>query len=163
MSRRAWLAAILSTGACFSAAAGGGLSGNGCDDLRGSPIVFRVDWQTQIKPLFNEMVSAQGRCTSCHNDAALQPDLTDLGIDAIFKIVPAYVVPGDPRASQLFDKLNCENPGSGGARMPLGNTLSLEEQGLIHDWIAQGALGEPEDEPPIPRDFLFRDGLESLR
>jgi hypothetical protein len=143
----------------------------GCDDLSWLPINFNVDWQTQIKPIFNDTVSLQGRCTSCHNGGQLDGnlDLTDEGIDAIYKIVGSYVRPGNPRGSPLFEKLNCTQPTQGGTRMPAaapglaGVPLSLDQQGLIYDWIAQGALGDPPDEPPIPRDFLFRDGIESLR
>jgi hypothetical protein len=136
-----------------------------CDDLRGSAIVFGVDWQTQIKPIINEMF-ATGRCTSCHNSGQFDGhlDLTDDGIDAIYKLVPTHVEPGAPERSRLFQKVNCDQPPTGGLRMPfLQAPLTLDEQGLIHDWIRQGALGEPDDEPPIPRVFVFRDGVESRR
>jgi hypothetical protein len=141
------------------------LGGNGCDDLSGAPINVNVNWQTQIKPLFNEAFTT-GRCTSCHNEGQLDGnlDLTDFGIDAIYKIVNVVVVPGRPYDSLLFDKINCTQPGGGGLRMPfLQNPLTLEQQGLIYDWIAQGALGDVEGEAGIPREFIFRDGVESLR
>src|SRR5690606_26567486 len=81
----------------------------GCDSLVGTPIAFGVDWQTDIKPIFNEKFST-GRCTSCHNPGQLDGglDLTDIGIDAIYKIVPAIVEPGRPRESLLFLKVNCD-------------------------------------------------------
>jgi hypothetical protein len=147
-------------------AAQNALGGSGCTDLRGRPINFAVDWQTQVKPIINEMFQT-GRCTSCHNPGQFDGDLdlTDLGIDAIYKLVPpGYAVPGQPQSSPLFDKVNCQVPGFGGMRMPLGQaTLTQAEQELFFDWIAQGALGDVEGEPQIPRDFLFRDGAESLR
>lgn len=136
-----------------------------CDDLRGSAVVFGVDWQTQIKPIINEMFDT-GRCTSCHNSGQFDGnlDLTDDGIDAIYKLIPGYVEPGAPERSLLFQKINCDQPPAGGLRMPfLQAALTPDQQGLIYDWIRQGALGEPEDEPPIPRVFVFRDGVESLR
>jgi hypothetical protein len=144
---------------------------DGCDDLSGLPIQFNVDWQTQIKPILNDTVSSQGRCTSCHSSGQLDGnlDLTDEGIDAIHKIVGTYVRPGNPLGSELFEKVNCAQPPRGGTRMPAaaegvaGVPLSLDQQGLIYECIALGALGDPADEPPIPRDFLFRDGIESLR
>jgi len=140
--------------------------GSGCLDLRGEPINVGVQWQDDIKPIFNEMF-VTGRCTSCHNPGQFDGnlDLTDIGIDAIYKLIPAgYVIPGRPFASVLFDKVNCEQPGSGGLRMPFGqNPLSFDQQALIFDWIAQGAPGDVKGEPPIPRDFVFRDGLEGLR
>jgi hypothetical protein len=148
------------------AAAANDLGGSDCTDLRGLPITFNVDWQTQIKPIINEAFET-GRCTSCHNPGQLDGnlDLTDIGIDAIYKLVPpGYAEPGAPLASPLFDKLNCDTPGFGGLRMPyLQNPLTPEQQGLFYDWIAQGALGDVEDEAPIPRTFIFADGAESLR
>jgi hypothetical protein len=140
--------------------------GGGCQDLSGQPINFNTDWQADIKPIFNELFPG-GRCTSCHNAGQFDGnlDLTDEGIDALYKLIPpGYVVPGRPQDSALLDKLNCDQPGSGGQRMPFGQVpLSIEEQGLVYDWIAQGAPGVIEDEPPIPRDFVFRDGMEGLR
>ena len=165
LRRRVPVAVVLALGIAAPAAANL-LGGTGCVDLSGQPINFNVDWQTQIKPIFNEFFPT-GRCTSCHNDGQLDGglDLTDEGIDAIYKIVPAgYVVPGKPELSKLLDKVNCDDPGMGGARMPFGqNPLTFAQQELIYDWIAQGALGDVEDEPPIPRAFIFGDGIESLR
>jgi hypothetical protein len=130
----------------------------GCDDLRGGEIRFDVDWQTEVKPILNTLYG--GRCTGCHFPGRF-PDLSDLGADAIYKIVGSYVIPGDPLGSGLFDKVNCDPPLLG-ERMPLdGATLTLEQQALIHDWIAQGARGEPK--APIARRFIFRDGVESRR
>ncbi len=140
--------------------------GVGCDNLSGMPITFDVNWQAQIKPIINEMF-VTGRCTSCHNPGQFDGnlDLTDLGIDAIYKLLPAgYVIPGRPFASSLFDKINCNQPGYGGLRMPfLQNPLSILQQGLIFDWIAQGALGDLKGEQTIPRNFVYRDGMEGLR
>lgn len=169
MASRIAAAAAFALLVLFAADAGAGsngLGGDECDDLRGQPINFDVDWQTDIKPIINEEFET-GRCTSCHNpgqgDGDL--DLTDIGIDAIYKLVPpGYVVPGRPLHSPIFDKVNCALPGFGGPRMPFfQNPLTLAQQALIYDWIAQGAPGDVEGEPPIPRDFIFRDGSESLR
>ena len=159
-----WLVLLALCGAA-PASAQNLLGGSGCTDLRGRPINFAVDWQTRIKPIINEMFET-GRCTSCHNPGQFDGnlDLTDLGIDAIYKLVPpGYAVPGQPLASLLFDKINCDQP-SRGQRMPFFQaTLTLEEQELFYDWIAQGAQGDVPGEPEIPRDFVFRDGAESLR
>lgn len=163
---RAARAALLLAALGTPAAAQNALGGSGCEDLRGRPIHFAVDWQTQVKPIINEMFES-GRCTSCHNPGQFDGDLdlTDIGIDAIYKLVPpGYAVPGQPQASPLFDKVNCDTPGFGGFRMPFfQNPLTLQQQELIFDWIAQGAQGDVPGEPPIPRDFIFRDGAESLR
>lgn len=151
------LGLVLTLGAASHAAAD-------CDNLRGRPINPRVSWATQVKPIINEVLFSTGLCTSCHNEG--QPfgglDLSDTFIDAIYKIVDnRQVIPGDPLNSVLFQKVNCSEPPVG-LRMPIGGQLSIASQELIYDWIAQGALGEPEEDP-IPRTFVFRDGLESLR
>lgn len=164
--RRTALLASLALAGLAPAWAGAPIAGEGCENIIGRPIHFNVDWQTDIKPMINESISVEGRCTSCHNGGQLDGnlDLTDIGIDAIYKLVPAYVEPGKPRESRLFDKVNCQLPGSGGLRMPFfQNPLTLEQQELIYDWIQQGAKGEPEDEAPIAREGIFRDSLESLR
>lgn len=139
------------------------LGGSGCTDLRGLPINRSVDWQTQVKPLLDD--NRGGVCLGCHTGGPPDYlDLTDNGIDAIYKLIPVYVAPGRPLASVLFDQVNCDDPGSGPWRMPLMQApLSATQQGLIYDWIAQGALGDVEGEPVIPRDPIFRDGAESLR
>lgn len=140
-----------------------GLEAQECDDLSGRPIIFGVNWQTDVKPIINEILSPTGRCTSCHNagSPAGGLDLSDTLFDAIYKIVNSYVIPGEPAQSLLFLKINCDQPPVG-ERMPIGGTLSIEEQELFFDWIAQGATGEPPEEP-IFRDFIYRDSLESLR
>ena len=148
-----------------SAAASALEGSSDCTDLRGLPINFGVQWQADIKPILNESF-VTGRCTSCHNPGQFDGnlDLTDTGIDAIYKLVPGYAVPGFPGQSILFDKVNCFMPGHGGSRMPFGQApLSVAQPGLIYDWIEQGALGDVENEAPIPRTHLFRDGIESLR
>ncbi|MCK7594610.1 hypothetical protein [Pseudomarimonas salicorniae] len=129
--------------------------GSECDDLRGEPIAFAVDWQTEVKPI---LVS---RCINCHGPGQ-RPDVSDQNVDAIYKLIDTYVRPGQPLQSRLFDKINCNLPGDGRSRMPLaGQPLPAFEQGLIFDWIKQGARGEPG--PPIDREGLFSDGLESRR
>lgn len=139
----------------------------GCMDLSGTPIRPSVSWQDDVKPIFNELISPTGRCTSCHSfDApAGGLDLSDTFVDAIYKIVGDPVVPGNPLGSRLFNKINCSEPDQG-SQMPLnGVPLSLTERELIYDWIEQGAYGEdPESsDGAIFRDFVFRDGAESLR
>ena len=140
--------------------------GINCDNLRGLPINFQVDWQTQVKPIVNELLG--GRCTSCHNEGSASGGLnmTDVPVDAIYQMVNFVVLPGDVPNSILFDKVNCQFPGFGGLRMPApeGNTpLTFAQQALIYDWIEQGALGEDVKDLPIFRDFIFRDGDESQR
>ena len=128
---------------------------SGCDDLSGRTLHPNVDWRLDVKPILSS------RCLGCHN-GGLPPDVSDNGADAIFKLVNFYFKPGRPQESRLFVKVNCDSP-DGGGRMPLGSTkLSVLQQELIYDWIAQGALGEMPT-GSISRTFIFRDGIESLR
>jgi hypothetical protein len=130
-----------------------------CDNLRGGTINIAVDWEKEIKPILRTDLG--GRCTGCHMGSRF-PDLTDTGVDAIYKLVNFYALPGRPLDSGLFDKVNCATPALGD-RMPLdGMPLTLDQQALIYDWIEQGALGE-DPGMPIQRSFAFRDGMESLR
>jgi hypothetical protein len=143
------------------------MAATGCADLSGTPIRPGVSWQNDIKPIFNELISPTGRCTSCHNSGAPAAglDLSDDQFDAIYKIVGDPVRPGDPLGSRLFNKVNCSEPDSG-SQMPLtGALLSTEEREMLYDWIEQGAYGEDPDssDGAIYRDFMFRDGAESIR
>ena len=101
----------------------------GCEDLSGQPIHFNVSWQDDVKPIFNETISPEGRCTSCHNVGQFDGDLdlTDEGIDAIIKIVGVHVLPGDPLGSVLFQKVNCDAPPTGGTRSE-EHTSELQSQ-----------------------------------
>src|SRR5687768_14524424 len=102
----AWRERLAALAWLMAAAPTAALEGSSdCTDLRGLPINFNVQWQTDIKPILNESF-VTGRCTSCHNPGQFDGnlDLTDTGIDAIYKLVPGYAVPGDPGASILFDK-----------------------------------------------------------
>ncbi len=161
LRRRIFRFALAAAGAVAAPCA---LAADLCDDISGLPINFNVDWQTQVKPIFNELIG--GICTSCHSFEAPAGglDLSDGGPqgDAIYKIIfGQYALPGTPRLSELFVKLNCGIPDSG-SRMPLaGVPLDFDRQGLIFDWIVQGAYGEPDD--PIFRDFIFQDSVESER
>lgn len=138
-----------------------------CDDLSGVPINLHLGWGTVWQAL-----SEESTCTdNCHNgtDPAAELDLGSLMLSIYFLVNQpssrdldaVRVVPGDPRASLFFRKVNCVKLPVG-RRMPPGGHMSLELQGLIYDWIEQGAYGEG-FEDPIPRDFLFRATMESLR
>jgi hypothetical protein len=73
--RVARVAGWLLGGAAGVAFGGNPPVGSGCTDLRGRPINFGVEWQTQVKPIVNELFPT-GRCTSCHN-----PGQNDGGLD----------------------------------------------------------------------------------
>jgi len=139
--------------------------GDGCDDLSGMPINYNVDFNTEILPLFSDY-----SCSSCHDgsDGGLNlstnagPPLLPLLGAVSFQTGTAFVEPEFPELSYLLEKVNCQTPFSG-VRMPAtGAIMSLADQGLIYDWIYEGALGEF---PPglWYRDLIFRNNLESIR
>ncbi len=139
---------------------------NNCTPLPGT-VSANVRW-----PQVWQQLNTTANCTdNCHSGSSPTAglDLSSPTISIYFLVgqfsnqlstVP-MVVPGNARASLLFQKINCGTPDVGN-RMPPGGQVSLELQALIYDWIEQGAYGEnPED--PIARDFIFRDGAESQR
>lgn len=139
-----------------------------CSELADLPINPNVQWSQVWDTLTN-----QSSCTqNCHMGSFPTGDL-DLSSRAISiyflvgqpssqALASLRVDPGNPRASLFWQKVGCGIPDVGTPMPPPLGGASLEIQGLIYDWIEQGAYGEnPED--PIPRDFMFRDSLESLR
>lgn len=77
------------------------------------------------------------------------------------------VVPGRPDLSLVFLKLNCDGApaqsGGTGGRMPLGGSLTIEEQALFYDWIRGGAIfpGDGAGDPGSDRRFV--DNFEAYR
>jgi hypothetical protein len=136
-----------------------------CDRLDGIPIIHGVQWSEVWQAL-----AEQANCTqNCHLGSQPAGDL-DLSSErlAVYFLVEQpsaqaagllRVEPGRPQRSLLYQKVACAEPDVG-SRMPLGGHLPLELQALIHDWIAQGALGEAVEDP-IPRRYIFADSLES--
>ncbi|MCG6118273.1 MAG: hypothetical protein MEQ07_08795 [Aquimonas sp.] len=127
-----------------------------CDDLSALPITPRVDYLTEIQPIW------EIRCANCHVNHSGSPsaelDLNEEASWAALYAMPSLIAegrlmvrPGDPGASFLLEKLRCEQP-QAGERMPRGRLpIPLTEQALVRDWIAQGAR----EQPP-----LFIDGFE---
>lgn len=131
---------------------------SGCSDLSAQAPTPRIDYYTQIQPIW------EIRCSNCHVNFGSSPS-ADLSLneeDSWIQLVemPSVQVPGRLRvqpgqavASYLFEKINCDLP-EAGERMPRGRTpIPLAEQALIRDWIQQGAR---EFTPPL----LFGDGFE---
>ncbi len=139
-----------------------------CEDLSGLPINQNVQW-----PQVWQALTDGSSCTqNCHMGSfpTGDLDLSSPGISIYFLVGQQSsqsfgvmrVEPGQPLASLFWQKAACGVPDVGGPMPPPSGGLSIELRGLIYDWIEQGAYGEnPED--PIPRDFMFRDSLESLR
>ena len=149
------------------AAAAAAPAATGCSDLAGLPINQNVQWSQVWTTLTNESSCTQ----NCHIGSfpTADLDLSNAMLSIYFLVgqpssqlpIVNRVEPGMPQASLLWQKVACGLPDVGTSMPPSGG-VSLQIQGLIYDWIQQGAYGEsPED--PIPRDFMFRDSLESLR
>src|SRR5207249_10873120 len=94
-----------------------------------------VDFDRQIRPIFSD------RCFACHGPderqrkANLRLDIKDGG---------AYgaIVPGEPAASRLFQRISSGQPQS---RMPLasaGPPLTPDQKDLVRRWITEGAIWE---------------------
>jgi mono/diheme cytochrome c family protein len=93
----------------------------------------QVDYQTEIQPIFN------ASCTSCHgsNGGVNLRSYSQLINSIGNNYGTNLVVPGDPDASGLVDKIEA-NP-QFGSRMPSGGQLSDSEIALIRTWIQEGA------------------------
>ncbi len=113
-----------------------------CDDLNSVAPFTQFNYPVVIQSIW------QANCSGCHLDGGSSGglNLDSPGSDLALIDIPSAqdgnfirVLPGDPLASLLFLKLNCDNPGLG-SRMPLGGSnLSLTQQALIFDWIEAGA------------------------
>jgi hypothetical protein len=140
---------------------------SGCENIFGTPITERVLWPQVFAAMTNE-----SNCTqNCHLGSAPSAglDLSDSNFSVYFLVTQPsqqnpnqlLVDPGNPRASLLFQKLNCNSPDVGN-RMPPGGQAPVSLQKLVYDWINQGAYGEGVEDP-ITRDFIFKNGVEGLR
>ncbi len=140
----------------------GALAGepSGCEDLGEFPEAPGVDFENEIQPILDS-------CTGCHGENGqggldLRPgeswgNLVDQ--PSLSNPDRLRVAPFDPEESSLFLAVNCEDPGGPGFQMP---GVDLEARALIRDWIAQGALEEPEPEPtpdPVTIPVLGQGGL----
>ena len=91
-----------------------------------------VDFDKQIRPLLSD------RCFTCHGPDAEQRQ-ADLRLDLEADAKSHAVVPGDPDASELVDRIFSSDPD---ALMPPPDSklrLSDEERNLIRRWVAEGA------------------------
>ena len=148
---KAALLALIALGGCvvaygFAPDLGGPLAG-GCDATDSDPATD-VSFARDLRPLMNRARGEAG--CSCHTPTNGRPSGIDLGgldlgsYDSLFQggknSGRAIVVPGDPCASVLVQKIS-ETPPFG-ARMPLDGQpyLTPAEQQLFRDWIAEGAI-----------------------
>ena len=99
-------------------------------------LLFSVDYETEIQPIFN------AQCGNCHlGNSSAGVNVSDYQntIDS------DIVVPGNAQASSLYDRITRANSEAGD--MPPGNAeLSAEQIALIELWINEGALEEESDD-----------------
>ena len=145
---------------------------SGCTSIQNVPPTYSgIGYNAAIQGLFDNFLTngSTAGCVDCHFAMNMNPsghlDLT-AGVSWSHLVnVPSaedasilYVVPGSPEQSLLFQKVNCTTPASG-VRMPYqgypdgSTTLTVEQQAMIYDWIAEGA-------PVGTTDGIFRNGFD---
>lgn len=149
-ARRWWLALGLSlvASACLSKIEPevGELRAGVCTPEDSDP-AYDVSFSLDVLPLFERMPPEIG--CGCHMPSSRRPigiEISGLDLSSYASIrrggttsLEANVVPGDPCASILVQKMSSAPPF--GARMPSSGPpyFSAEERALIADWIAEGA------------------------
>ena len=143
-------------------------------DLGDIPVRTDVDFAGELQPIFSASCASSG----CHGGPVCAGGL-DLRagqsyaalVDVASAVGPPgsrRVVPGDPRASVLFLKLNCTDLATlpnllYGQRMPrIGPPLTAAQQARFFDWIAAGAPLAPGG-GGVDGDLLLRSGFERNR
>jgi hypothetical protein len=122
----------------------------------------KVDFNTQIKPIFNQ------HCISCHGGVKANGNYSLLFEEEAFSAgesgKPA-LVPGKPGKSELIRRITISDPEM---RMPFDKPpLSDDEIRTLKDWIRQGAQWDqhwayqPVREVKVPEEFTNRELLES--
>ena len=141
---------------------------SGCTRIADIAPQYAITSGAAVQGLFDDYATNGGSagCIDCHFAPPPQPsgglDLSAGTSWSHLVNVPSnenpaifYVVPGRPEESLLFRKVNCDDPGVG-ARMPLGGYgggMLPEQQAILYDWIANGAV-------PGTSDTLYRDGFD---
>lgn len=146
--RFAILGAVLWSGGCLGAFEPevGELRAGVCTPEDSDP-AYDVSFGEDVFPLFERMSPEPG--CGCHLPSSRRPigiELSGLDLGSYSSLMRGgttsadmIVVPGDPCASVLVQKLSSAPPF--GARMPSNGPpyLSPDERALIADWIAEGA------------------------
>lgn len=96
-----------------------------------------IDFDRQIRPIL------ANHCFACHGfDAhSRQADLRfDTREGAFHSGSGDAILPGDPKASQLIQRIQHDDPGAIMPPPEFGKPLSAEQKQLLHDWIQAGAV-----------------------
>lgn len=125
-------------------------SASGCSDISAiAPFTqFRY---SQFQSIFDSLTDPKNPssqlCSSCHpgslgagglglGDGFSYANLVGVASNQSPGIL--RVSPGNPLASLLFQKVNCDVPAVG-SRMPPGGMISITQQAFFYDWIRLGA------------------------
>ena len=135
-------------------ATGGDASGDGSADTTatdsGGDDDATADTGAPATPTFTavktELLTPGCTFSTCHGgrrgaaglDLATDPYTALVGVEAQDAPGRILVVPGDPAASYLMEKLTSDTPAAG-ERMPSGSPLDAERTELVRSWIAAGA------------------------
>ena len=145
-------------------------SAQDCDSIATEPVRTDVDFESEIQPFLSGGGTVSPFCTECHTSSTrgglnVLPQNVRVALlganeeGAVSVNFPEWrrVVPGQPRASLVFQRVHCNAfPG----RMPPGAANGDAEfirfQAFLHDWIATGAIMDSTDRRSM-------DSFESIR
>jgi len=104
------------------------------------PLYAGVDYSSEIQPIFNS------RCTNCHSGSDAEEDLSLTSYNNVMNGGDSgdVVIPYDHANSLLWEYVNS------GFMPPYGSgndILTTDQINLIAQWIDEGALFEPEEDP----------------
>lgn len=138
LNKRFWIIVIIAAGSLFAYTR--------CTDTQAQDTAMPdvVDYNYHIRPIFSD------RCFKCHGPDAnkrkanLRLD-TPEGAYAAFKDNPSMhaIVPGNPEASDAFQRLITKDTSLRMPTMSSHLTVSQHEIDLIEKWIKQGAVYKP--------------------
>ena len=138
LNKRFWIILIIAAGSLFAYTR--------CTDTQAQDTAMPdvVDYNYHIRPIFSD------RCFKCHGPDAnkrkanLRLD-TPEGAYAAFKDNPSMhaIVPGNPEASDAFQRLITKDTSLRMPTMSSHLTVSQHEIDLIEKWIKQGAVYKP--------------------
>ncbi len=109
-----------------------------------------ISYNRDIRPILSN------HCFRCHgpDEAARKRNLrldTAEGARALLKSTLHAIVPGDPDASELVNRVTSQDPDDVMPPPELHLPLSQEQQQLLIDWIKQGAEYEPHWAFTVPK------------